>query len=224
MSTLIFEHTHLGNGMTTTTGRRDRSTQAKRERIFAAASTLFAELGFQGTTTQAVSDRADIAAGTLFRYAATKAELLLMVYNTELRQAITAGRLAAESVADPAAAVFAAVRPVLVGSHRNPDNAIHYQRELLFGVEANPHRAEGLALVVELERVVSAILLRDIAEPAREQVELAARCSRIVFSALHLALAQPSTHTFPDKSPEAELRAQIAIIVAGFASTTGGMK
>lgn len=208
--------------MTTVIGRRDRSTEAKRQRIFAAASALFAELGFRGTTTQAVSDRADIAAGTLFRYAASKAELLLMVYNTEFRDAIAAGRLAAESVVDPASAVFAAVRPVLRGSYHNPDNAIHYQRELLFGTEASGHRAEGLDLVVELEGVVSTILLRDVADPGPEQLAAAAQCSRIVFSALHLALAQPSTKTFPDKSTEAELRAQIGIIVAGFASHSGG--
>ncbi|MGP3708967.1 helix-turn-helix domain-containing protein [Gordonia paraffinivorans] len=42
------------------------------------------ERGFSAVTTQEVSARAGVAAGTLFRYAATKSELLLMVYNEVL--------------------------------------------------------------------------------------------------------------------------------------------
>ena len=59
--------------------RRDRNMRDKRDRIFRAAAELFAERGFAAVTTQEVSDRADVAAGTLFRYAATKSELLLMI-------------------------------------------------------------------------------------------------------------------------------------------------
>lgn len=70
--------------MTDLKPRRDRNMDAKRARICGAAATLLAEHGYAGVTTQAVSDAADVAAGTLFRYAATKADLLLMVYNDEL--------------------------------------------------------------------------------------------------------------------------------------------
>jgi AcrR family transcriptional regulator len=45
----------------------------------AAARELFAERGVSGVTTQQIADRADVAIGTLYRYAATKAELLIMV-------------------------------------------------------------------------------------------------------------------------------------------------
>ena len=72
--------------------RRDRNMDAKRARIQEAARELFWRDGYAGVTTQAVSDRADVAAGTLFRYAATKADLLLMVYNLEFAEAIAAGR------------------------------------------------------------------------------------------------------------------------------------
>lgn len=47
--------------------RRDRNMRDKRDRIFRAAAELFAERGFAAVTTQEVSDRADVAAGTLFR-------------------------------------------------------------------------------------------------------------------------------------------------------------
>jgi AcrR family transcriptional regulator len=57
----------------------------KHKRIFAAATVLFDEHGFEAVTTQQISDRADVAAGTLFRYASTRGELLLMVYNAQFR-------------------------------------------------------------------------------------------------------------------------------------------
>ena len=44
--------------------RRDRNMRDKRDRIFRAAAELFAERGFAAVTTQEVSDRADVAAGT----------------------------------------------------------------------------------------------------------------------------------------------------------------
>ena len=42
---------------------------------------LFAEHGVGGVTTQQVADRADVTIGTLYLYASTKAELLIMVQN-----------------------------------------------------------------------------------------------------------------------------------------------
>lgn len=44
-----------------------------------AARELFAEHGVSGVTTQQVADRADIAIGTLYLHASTKAELLILV-------------------------------------------------------------------------------------------------------------------------------------------------
>jgi len=51
--------------------------QATRDRIVAAARQLFAEQGFDGTTTAAIAERAGVAEGTIFRHFASKRELLL---------------------------------------------------------------------------------------------------------------------------------------------------
>ena len=86
-------------------GRRERSKRDKRERILAAARELFAEHGVGGVTTQQIADRADVAIGTLFLYASTKAELLIMVQNDKFAAAIDDGlaAIAAEATehADP---------------------------------------------------------------------------------------------------------------------------
>lgn len=196
--------------------RRDRNMDAKRARIVSAAASLFAERGYSGVTTQAVSNAADVAAGTLFRYAATKADLLLLVYNDEFARAIDAGRRAAADRDDPIDAVFALVLPVLTRNAEQPENAIHYQRELLFGHGPMLHRPAGLQLVTHLEDAIADVLLRAAErhdEAARTEAQ---RASRLVFAGLHLALAQPATHAHSDKPAADELRAQVALVVRGF--------
>jgi len=188
---------------------------AKRRRIFDAAAALFAEHGFEGVTTRAISERADVAEGTLFRYAETKAELLLMVYNVEFGGAIAAGKAAAERVDDPADAVFALVRPVLE-RNQQPANAIHYQRELFYGTGNSQHRAEGLALVASLEQAIASTLVQAAAHADEATLLAAERASRLVFAGLHLALAQPSTRAHSGRPPAPELRAQVDLVVRGF--------
>lgn len=63
-------------------GRRERNKQLKLDRITAAARELFAERGVDEVTTQEIADKADIGTGTLFLYAKTKGELLLLVQNS----------------------------------------------------------------------------------------------------------------------------------------------
>ena len=70
------------------TGRRERAGEDKRERIMTAARELFAEHGVSAVTTRQIADRADVAIGTLYRYASTKAELLIMVQNEKFAAAI----------------------------------------------------------------------------------------------------------------------------------------
>ena len=76
-------------------GRRERNKQEKLERITAAASELFATHGVDDVTTQQIAEAADIGTGTLFLYARTKGELLLLVQNTNYAAALKRGRAAA---------------------------------------------------------------------------------------------------------------------------------
>ncbi|MEV0902027.1 helix-turn-helix domain-containing protein [Actinoplanes sp. NPDC049802] len=191
---------------TEATGRRARNMLEKRERIVRAAAELFAERGFEGVTTQEISERADVAAGTLFRYAASKGELFLMVHNEELRAAIQAGAAAAAAEQDPEKAVIALVEPVMQRA-RDSRSAAVYQRELLFGPPTERYRAEGLALVGELER--------RIAERLGGGAD-AARAARTVFAVLNLLLVQPWTGVHPGADPVEELRLQVAQVVRGF--------
>lgn len=63
---------------------RERGKQRRRIRIKEAAREVFVELGYEASTTREIADRADVSQGTLFAYAPTKSELLLMIINDDL--------------------------------------------------------------------------------------------------------------------------------------------
>lgn len=63
---------------------RERGKQRRRTRIKEAARTVFLERGYEAATTREIADRADVSQGTLFVYAPTKSELLLMIINDDL--------------------------------------------------------------------------------------------------------------------------------------------
>lgn len=193
--------------------RRQQSMRFKRERIFSVAAELFAERGYAAVTTQEVSRRAGIAEGTLFRYAASKGELLLMVYNARLQGSIHEGVERAADIADVAEAVFETVRPLVERAALDPENATAYQRELLFGASAERFRGDGLEMIRQLEHNVAARLGTASPYGQPDSVRLA---SAAVFAVTHLAIARMSTGAHPGFDPIADLRGQIAQIVAGY--------
>lgn len=65
-------------------GRRERNKQEKLKRIVEAARELFHSKGFADTTTQEIAEKADIGTGTLFLYAKSKEELLVMVFSGDM--------------------------------------------------------------------------------------------------------------------------------------------
>lgn len=66
------------------TSRREQNKLEKRSRIIAAARALFADKGFEATTTQEIAQAADVAVGTVFTYAKTKEDLLIQVFHEEM--------------------------------------------------------------------------------------------------------------------------------------------
>ncbi|MEY2759607.1 MAG: hypothetical protein RIR33_3385 [Pseudomonadota bacterium] len=65
-------------------GRREQNKLDKRRRILAAARTLFMRKGFDATTSQEIADASGVAGGTVFTYARTKEDLLILVFHEEM--------------------------------------------------------------------------------------------------------------------------------------------
>lgn len=63
---------------------RERGKQKRRQAIKEAARQAFFELGYEQATTREIANRAEVSPGTLFAYAPTKPELLLMIINDDL--------------------------------------------------------------------------------------------------------------------------------------------
>ncbi|MGN6219359.1 MAG: TetR/AcrR family transcriptional regulator [Microbacterium sp.] len=190
-------------------GRRERQKQDKLARITAAASELFAKHGVDEVTTQQIADAADIGTGTLFLYAKTKGELLLLVQNAHYADALVRGRGAAARESTALDAVLALLAPVTECNRTQVDNGRTYLREMVFGDPAEPHHADALAIVAQTEEAVADILVERAGIDAGEATTLARVISAIQF--LELAASVNSDATVPELL--ASIRAQVAAIL-----------
>jgi AcrR family transcriptional regulator len=190
-------------------GRRERNKQEKLDRITAAARELFAERGVDEVTTQEIADKADIGAGTLFLYARTKGELLLLVQNSMYAVALDEGTSAAARITDVLDAVLAIVRPVVECNRKQVDNGRTYLREMVFGDPEEPHHGEALALTVRTEAAIAEVLQRGGRFGAGEAAALAHIVSAIMFvsMAATINLAKPADDVVQ------EIRDQVRVLL-----------
>jgi AcrR family transcriptional regulator len=190
-------------------GRRERNKQAKLERIMTAASELFAEHGVDEVTTQQIADKADIGTGTLFLYAKTKGELLLLVQNSTYAEALAEGRSAAESIPDITDAVMAIVRPVVECNRKQIDNGRTYLREIVFGDPAEPHHRDALDLTVQTEEAIATVLRRD----GRTNPHDAAARAHIVSAIMFISMAATINAANPVDDVVQEIRDQVRVLL-----------
>lgn len=174
-------------------GRRERNKQEKLDRITAAASELFSVHGVDDVTTQQIADKADIGTGTLFLYAKTKGELLLLVQNSSYADALKRGRAAAEETPKVLDAVMAIVRPVVECNRTQIDNGRTYLREMIFGDPEEPHHRQALALSAETEDAVAGVLRRDASVNEAEAAAKARVISAIMFVTMAASINIGST-------------------------------
>jgi TetR/AcrR family transcriptional regulator len=166
-------------------GRRERNKQNKLGRITAAAGELFAKYGVDDVTTQQIADKADIGTGTLFLYAKTKGELLLLVQNSSYVHALAVGKEAAAGIPDALDAVMAIVRPVVECNRIQIDNGRTYLREIVFGDPEEPYHRDALTLTLQTDEAIAEVLQRD----QRVGPTDAATLARVVSAVMFLSMA-----------------------------------
>ncbi len=190
-------------------GRRERNKQDKLDRITAAASELFAVHGVDEVTTQQVADKADIGTGTLFLYAKTKGELLLLVQNAHYAEALKRGRADAEAIPGVLDAVMALVRPIVECNRAQIDNGRTYLREMVFGDPDEPRHGEALAIVVQTEEAIAALLRRDewVAEGD------AAMLARIVSAVMFLSMAASVNIALSVEEIVQDIQGQVGVLL-----------
>ena len=191
-------------------GRRERNKQQKLERITAAATELFSEHGVDEVTTQQIADRADVGAGTLFLYAKSKAELLLLVHNVKFADAIERGEAAASGTTDRLDALMAIVSPIVECNRVQIENGRTYLRELVFGDPEEPHHREGLALSARVEAAFIDVLRRDERISAADAAALARAFSAVMFISITATLYRGLT----DEEVVGVIREQVGVMLA----------
>lgn len=67
--------------MTEISSRREKRAAQRRDQILDAAARIFAEKGFQKTTTREIAEAADVAEGTIYNYFENKDDLLISLLN-----------------------------------------------------------------------------------------------------------------------------------------------
>lgn len=67
-------------------GRRERRRAETREKLFRAAMKLFAERGFFATTTEDITEAADLGQGTFFNYFPTKQHVLTVLTEKQMEK------------------------------------------------------------------------------------------------------------------------------------------
>jgi AcrR family transcriptional regulator len=190
-------------------GRRERNKQEKLDRIVAAASELFAVHGVDEVTTQQIADKADIGTGTLFLYAKTKGELLLLVQNAKYAEALKRGRVDAGTIPDVLDAVLAIVRPIVECNRTQIDNGRTYLREMVFGDPAEPRHGEALAIVAQAEEAIASVLRRDERVSEGDAVTLA----HIVSAVMFLSMAVSVNITLSVEEIVQDIRGQVSLLL-----------
>lgn len=90
---------------------REHSKAERRRRILAAAARLFEQQGFDGTTMEAVAERAEVGVATVYNYFRTKEGMAREVITPDLQRVWALNEeVIANPPADPAEAVLALVR------------------------------------------------------------------------------------------------------------------
>ena len=208
----IRDHTELAPSAAP--GRRERAKADKRARILAAALALFEERGFERTSMSEVARVADVAQGTVFQYAATKAELLMMVAEAlwgAHEQANTAPPRSAPAAGETAAQIAALISPFVAAMRRWPEPTTWVAREILFGADM-PHRQRVLGRVEGLEEQIAARLRDDrVGAPGAA----AATGARLIVTGVLAELNRSRQGRIDGEDVDVVLRRLIDLVVAG---------
>ena len=184
------------------TSLRERKKTAKQERILEAATRLFAEKGYEAVTTAEIAEAAEVGVGTLFRYAGSKAELLVAVMNSRFAEGIEAGLSEATEGRAMAESIIVILRPFVEESMTHPENMLAYDREARFG--SVEHREKATSSVSRVEQAILQVLLLHQAKPRDPSADLE-DIAHTIYAVLYLDIVKVIT----GRSAMADLPARV---------------
>jgi AcrR family transcriptional regulator len=157
-------------------GRREQNKREKRDRIVAASRELFHKHGYANTTVQQISKGAKVAAGTLFLYAKTKEELLILVFRDEMMEVIESGY----GEIDPDAPFLEQVSALFKRFIAYHARDVAIARELIREITFLTNRERSSDLVAITQAIINK--LAAFTERAAARRELDPRIDRMLFA------------------------------------------
>jgi AcrR family transcriptional regulator len=139
-------------------GQRARNKRDKLNRIKNAARKLFVSKGFDDATLREIAARAGVGLGTVFLYAANKRDLLFLIANEGLEEAIAAGQAAVRPDAPLLDNLLAVFRCQYAFFVRQPILSRLVLREMTFyesGAQARAFQATRDALIALIGSTVA---------------------------------------------------------------------
>ena len=132
---------------------RERNKLAKRQRICAAARTLFSKHGYDAATLRQIARSAHVGLGTLFNYAEDKRDLIFLIFNEELSLVTDEALRVAQSPAPLIEQLMAIFRCHYIYFAKDAKMSRILLRELVFYSEGK----QAAAFLAIRERLLSGI-------------------------------------------------------------------
>lgn len=152
-------------------GRRERNKLEKRTRIVAAARRLFAERGYKQTTTQQIAEAADVGTGTLFLYASSKEELLVMVFGEDTIDAVESAFLSVDPEESLLEQLMQAFTHLMEHHAADPALTRVLLGEVLFAARRDPDPALVSLMSLFMGRITELLRRAPCAHPMRGERE-----------------------------------------------------
>lgn len=195
-------------------GRREQNKVEKRGRIIAAARALFTHKGFEATTTQEIAEAAGVAAGTVFTYAKTKDDLLILVFHDEMMAVVErayAASLGQGALVERLIVFF----ETLVAYHERDLPLAHALMRQLGYVGSDEQRSVVADLMLTLLR-----RLAQLVEAAKATGDVAARCplhaaARTAFAIYYFHLGRLLSGYIDRSQFDRDLRNDLELLLTG---------
>ena len=146
-----------------TLGLRERKKRRTRETIVAVATSLFVEQGYDATTTAQISEAAEVAPSTFFKYFPSKADVVFSLFDAIIESADrrVLGRPEGEEATDALVAWIAADLPEVEAPYVE---LLHASQQLIASDEEL--EAQYRLRAARFEDLLAAAFAHDLGEPA----------------------------------------------------------
>lgn len=205
-------------------GLRQRQKEERRRAIASAATDLFRERGYAGTTLEEIAARAGVSVPTIFKYFAGKQAILLEMLAAADRQAIMGACLALPEFADPVDALCDLEARLMAESFKVMPPALWRELLPLVLSGGDGELPSAYCRMNDALKAEIAALLRDLQRRGKLGADIDVEGIAFLFNDYsHLQMLRLVQQDEPDMAGHAkEVRRITEIVFRGMAPQSGG--